>query len=128
MPAIFLYIALGSALGGCARYAVSMASLRWLGDAFPYGTLIINIAGSALIGWLFAVIGPGAAGPAAANLRQFLMTGFCGGFTTFSSFSLETMSLARSGHVARAAVYIAASVLLCVAGVWLGYSLGRSTR
>ncbi len=118
-----LAVALGSAIGGVARFCLSVASIRWFGPAFPYGTLAINIAGSFLIGWIFAATGAGGRFEASLTTRQFLMSGICGGFTTFSAFSLETLNLARDGSSGRAAAYVALSVALCLAAVWLGHSL-----
>lgn len=115
-----LAVAAGSALGGVARFAVGHAAGRWLGLGFPWGTLAVNVAGSALIGYLAANLGPQ---PSAA--RWFWMTGICGGFTTFSAFSLETISYIRQGDTGRAALYVAASLVLCGFAVAGGAALGR---
>ena len=119
----YLGIMLGGALGSVLRYAVSQyCAYRW-GETFPVGTLIINITGSFLIG-IFAglsdtesriVMGP--------HLRQFLMIGICGGYTTFSSFSLQTLNLARNGQWLYAGLNILLSVVLCLVGVWVGFAL-----
>lgn len=113
-------VAMGSALGGVARFAVGHFAGRWLGLAFPWGTLAVNVAGSALIGYLAAVLGP-----QPSTARWFWMTGICGGFTTFSAFSLEAFSYFRQGDLCRAALYVSASVLLCGFAVAGGASLGR---
>lgn len=109
----YLFIALGSALGGCARYALAMAVGA---QGFPWGTLAVNVLGCLAIGLLAAKV-------ADPELRQFLMTGFCGGFTTFSSFGLETLQLLRDGQTLAAGAYVAASVVVCLLAVWCGYSL-----
>jgi CrcB protein len=116
----YLWVALGSAIGGMGRYAASGLSARWLGETFPWGTLFVNVLGSLVIGALAVVI-PADARAFADNSRDFLMIGVCGGFTTFSSFSLETLNLARNGDWAPAAAYIAGSVVLCLAAVAIGY-------
>ena len=116
----YLWIALGSALGGCARYAMGSAVAQWLGTGFPWGTLSVNILGGLLIGFLASTF-------ESTTARQFLMIGFCGGFTTFSSFSLETLNLLRAGEPTKAALYAVASVIACLAAVWLGHMAASST-
>jgi CrcB protein len=117
----YLLVALGGALGSVARYGVNDLVVRWLGGKFPWGTLLVNISGSFAIG-LFASLAGGASGwlvsPAA---RTFLMAGFCGGFTTFSAFSLQTLDLARQGAWLYAGLNILGSVALCLLSVWLGH-------
>ncbi len=107
----YLWVAIGSALGGMARYWLTIAAASLTGPDFPWGTLLINVSGSFVIG-LFA---------ASVEARAFVMAGVCGGFTTFSAFSLQTFTLARDGRWLAAAAYAGASVVLCVAGVLLGY-------
>ncbi len=119
-----LAVAIGSALGGVARFLLSANSVRWFGAGFPYATLAINVVGSLLIGLLFAATGPGGRWEAPMTARQFLMSGICGGFTTFSAFSLETLQLARDGAIVRAGAYVLLSVGLCLTAVWLGHTLG----
>ena len=116
----WLLVAIGSALGGVARYGVSTLGVRWLGAGFPWGTLAVNIIGSGLIGWLASSLAP-----YPASARLFWMTGVCGGFTTFSAFSLETFNLMREQDHARAAAYAAASLVLCGLSVLGGAALGR---
>ena len=117
----YLWVALGGALGSAGRHWVStLAVTRW-GNAFPWGTLFINVTGSLLIG-VFA--GCNSGWLAGENTRKFLMIGICGGFTTFSAFSLQTLELAQKGEWSRAGLYILASVALCILGVWGGYLLG----
>lgn len=116
----YLWVALGSALGGVARYASSGIELRWPGTGFPWSTLLVNVTGSLAIGALaFAIPADGRA--LSENARLLLMVGFCGGFTTFSAFSLETLNLARSGAWGMAAGYVLGSVVLCLLAVTAGY-------
>jgi CrcB protein len=121
----YLWIALGSALGGVGRYWLSgVVAARW-GEAFPLGTLAVNVSGSFAIGVLAAWMEPEGRfwiGPAA---RQFLMLGVLGGYTTFSSFSLQTMNLARDGEWLYAGANACLSFVLCLTAVWLGYLLGQ---
>jgi CrcB protein len=116
----YLWVALGSALGGVGRYACSGLGARWLGETFPWGTLFVNVSGSLVIGVLAVVI-PADSRLLADNARDFLMIGICGGFTTFSSFSLETLNLARSGDWGSASAYVIGSVVLCLLAVAIGY-------
>ena len=121
----YLWIAIGSALGGMARYACSTLVAQSVSGAFPWGTLLVNVAGSFLIG-IFAVIGPpGGRFALSPDARLFVTVGICGGYTTFSSFSLQTLDLIREGHVAAAGGNIAASVLLCLLAVWAGAAAGH---
>ena len=120
--ATYLWIALGSALGGMARYACSNLAVIWWGPSFPWGTLIINVLGSFVIGFFAALTGPDGRLMVAGDMRQFVMVGLCGGYTTFSSFSLQTLTLAQQGDLARAGANVGASVVLCLLSVWLGYA------
>ena len=125
---VYLWIACGSALGGLARYLVSRGLLPW-STGFPLGTLLINVAGSFLIGYYGTLTLPGGRYAAGENARLFVMVGFCGGFTTFSSFSLQTLDLLRSGMWLRSAANVLLSVVLCLAAVALGSALAqRQTR
>jgi CrcB protein len=117
------WVALGSALGGMARFWLGGVVARGMGDAFPYGTLLINVFGSLVIGFFGTLTLPEGPRPASLESRLFVMVGLCGGFTTFSAFSLQTFELIRSGESVRAAIYVAASVLLCVAATALGHYL-----
>jgi CrcB protein len=114
----YAMIAAGSALGGMARYWLGLHAARWFGAAFPWGTMMVNVLGSFLIGYAsnWAHVQP---------VRFLVMIGLCGGFTTFSSFSLENLALLRQGDWPRAAAYIAMSVAVCLAAVWLGSAAGR---
>jgi fluoride exporter len=117
------WVALGSALGGVSRYWLGSVVARGIGDDFPYGTLLINIVGSFVIGFFGTLTLPDGPRPASLDTRLFVMVGLCGGFTTFSSFSLQAFELLRSGESIRAASYIVASVLLCVVFTALGHYL-----
>lgn len=117
----YLWIALGSALGGMARYACSNLAVSWLGPSFPWGTLAINVLGSFVIGFFAALTGPNGRVLVPGDVRQFVMVGLCGGYTTFSSFSLQTLTLAQDGEFVRAGLNIGGSVVLCLLAVWLGY-------
>jgi CrcB protein len=119
----WLAVAVGSALGGMARYGVGLAVARVVGNAFPWGTLLINVLGSFVIGFYSALTAPSGPMPGSATARVFVMVGICGGFTTFSSFSLQTADLLAAGELVAAASYIVSSVALCVAGTFLGYWL-----
>jgi len=121
---IYLWIALGSALGGAGRYWCSGVIARHIGETFPWGTLTVNVVGSLLIGLLATVSEPDGRLLMSTTLRQFFMIGVFGGFTTFSSFSLQTLNLVRDGQWVPASLYILGSVALCLVGVWLGHGLG----
>lgn len=114
----YVWVAIGSALGGVGRLACSRGMAALLGTAFPWGTLLVNVAGAFLIGLVAGLAGPGCR--IGADLRLFLAVGLCGGFTTFSAFSFETMELLRERQLAAAGANVLLSVLLCLAGVWLG--------
>src|ERR1700757_781816 len=107
----YLCVALGSAVGGTARYALSGVIANWIGITFPWGTLVINITGSFVIGIFNTLTAPDGILLVPTNLRMLVMVGICGGYTTFSSFSLETLSLARNGEWMAAGTYILASVV-----------------
>ena len=120
LPAL-VWIALGGAAGSVARALVSLS----LPGRFPWGTLVVNVSGSLLIGWLMARLGP-LETPAAASMRSLLVVGFCGGFTTFSSFSWQTLEQMQKGQWSAAAANVLLSVTLCLVAVWLGFRLGRA--
>lgn len=119
-----LIVALGGGAGAAARFGVGVWSLRALGPGFPWGTLIVNIAGSFLIGCMvaFAVH----RGEPTYAMRLLLVTGFLGGFTTFSAFSLDTLALAQRGELGTAFGYVAASLVLSLGACWGGMMLSRS--
>jgi CrcB protein len=127
-PRTLLAAGAGSALGAVARYATSLWMLTTFGPGFPWGTLSVNVLGSFLIG-LFAAILTGE-GRFRENhaTRQFLLAGFCGGFTTFSIFSLELLLFAMVGDWTRAGAYLGLSLVLWLAAVWLGLIVGELMR
>lgn len=115
----FIYVGLGGALGAVCRYAVSL--LPWKGN-FPILTLITNLIGALLIGVIVGITTQ--KGKEAPQLQLFLKTGVCGGFTTFSTFSLEALKLLESGEKVQGYIYMLVSVVGCVAGVWMGKKIG----
>lgn len=117
----YLWIALGSALGGIARYWCSGLVAERIGGTFPWGTLLVNVLGSFIIGFFATLTGPDGRLLVASDVRQFVMIGFCGGYTTFSSFSLQTLALARDGEWLQVAGNVVLSVVACLAAVWLGH-------
>jgi len=117
------WVIIGSALGGMARYGVSGAVARRIGETFPWGTLVVNVSGSFVIGLFGALVATGGALGGARMVGAFVMTGLCGGYTTFSSFSLQTLNLARDGEWPRALANIVASTALCLLAVWAGFAL-----
>ncbi len=121
----YMVVAIGSALGGVSRYWLSNIIAERYGNWFPYNTLFINITGSFLIGIFAAMSSADSRLLVSPSLRIFLMVGVCGGYTTFSSFSLQTLNLALDGEWLYAGANILGSVVLCLIGVWLGYMLGR---
>jgi CrcB protein len=120
----YLAVAVGAAFGGMLRYFCSDLAARLGANLFPIGTLLINLGGSAFIGFFAAYTGPEGRTIVSTSTRLFVMTGICGGFTTFSTFSLETLRLAQNREWALAALNVVLSVGLCLAGVWLGHQLG----
>jgi CrcB protein len=114
-------VALGGALGSVARYACSGVALRLFGLGFPYGTLLVNVVGSYAIGILGTIAIAGGRTLTPPDIRAFLVTGILGGFTTFSAFSLETFTLARSGNLSGAVANVVLSLVLCFVAVALGY-------
>jgi fluoride exporter len=123
MVTALISVVLGSALGGIARYFLSGAIARRVGETFPWGTLSINVSGAFLIGVFGALARDNASWFAAPNPWLFAVTGFLGCYTTVSSFSLQTLSLARDGEGGRAIGYVAISVALSIGAVAVGFSL-----
>lgn len=118
----WLYVALGGALGSVARFWVSSAVTAALGPAFPWGTLLANVSGCLLIGAVAGWNGPEGPLVASSLARNFVMVGFCGGYTTFSAFGLQTLELVQAGDVARAAANVAVSIVACLIAVSIGYT------
>ncbi len=116
----YLLVALGGALGSVVRFWVAGLVAERIGERFPWGTLLINITGSFLIGLFFSLTGPDGRWLSPPSTRAFLMVGICGGYTTFSAFSLQTLNLMREGEWFRAGANCVASVVLCLVAVWLG--------
>jgi fluoride exporter len=112
---------LGSGLGGGLRYWLSGLAAQHMGETFPIGTLIVNVTGSFIIGFFATLTGPDGRLFVGTDARLFVMTGICGGYTTFSSFSLQTLNLAHDGEWTLAGLYVVLSVVLCLIAVWLGY-------
>jgi CrcB protein len=120
---IAVAVGAGGAVGSVLRYTLTTTVVRAVGTAFPYGTVLVNVLGSFVIGllyvWLMERVG------ARPDLRAFLIVGVLGGFTTFSSFSLETVTLLMQESYTKAVVNVVASVLLCVFCTWLGIQVAR---
>jgi CrcB protein len=119
----YLWVAIGSALGGVARYWCSGVAARLFGETFPWGTVIVNIIGSFVIGFFATLTGPDGRVYASSVVRQFVMFGICGGYTTFSSFSLQTLNLMNDGEWLRAGGNVLISVVCCMVAVWIGHVL-----
>lgn len=118
----YIMVAIGGALGSMARLWVSTIVTERVTETFPLGTLVVNVTGSFLIGLFAGMFRSGAS----TTSRAFLMTGICGGYTTFSSFSLQNLQLLENGNYYYAAVNTALSLLLCMVGVWVGYIFGNT--
>lgn len=125
---LYIAVGLGSAIGGTARWWLSAMLQAPPGAGFPWGTLWVNLSGSLLIGCYAALIAPGRRRIHGLRLRLFVMTGLCGGYTTFSMFSLETIMLLQRGHYGLAGFYVGASLALWLTAVWAGYTLASSSR
>jgi CrcB protein len=119
----YIAVALGSIVGAVARFLVSVLSVSQFGDGFPWGTLFVNVTGSFVIGFYAALTGPDGRLYASPRQRLFVMVGICGGYTTFSAFSLETLRFVQSGKVQTAFVYLVVSAVTWIASVWLGHAL-----
>lgn len=122
----YLWVALGGALGSVGRFWLSGLVAARYGESFPMGTLVVNVSGSLVIGFLAALSVPEGRLLPSPGLRQFLMLGVCGGYTTFSSFSLQTLDLLRDREWLYAGGNVLLSVALCLIAVWLGYVLGAA--
>jgi CrcB protein len=126
MISTYLWIAIGGALGSMARFWLAALVAEIMGPQFPWGTILINILGSFVIGFFATFTGPSGRVIASFNARAFVMVGICGGFTTFSAFSLQTLELARENHWLQAGGNIVLSVVLCLIAVWLGHALAAA--
>ena len=126
----YLWVAIGGALGSVARYGIGGLVSEKLGQTFPWGTIFVNVSGSFVIGFLGALTIPeGRLNPQSRVFAtQFLITGLCGGYTTFSSFSLQTLNLLRDGEWLYAGGNVLLSVCLCMVAVWLGFLLGSAVN
>ena len=122
----YFWIAVGSALGGIARYWCSGVAARWIGETFPWGTIFVNVLGSFIIGFFATLTGPDGRIFAGTTVRQFVMIGLCGGYTTFSSFSLQTLYLMDDGEWLYATGNVVISVVACLTAVWAGHALALS--
>jgi CrcB protein len=114
----------GCGIGGLLRYFISSKAYSLLGQNFPYGTLIVNATGSFLMGLFFIIILE-YFNNIAPQLRAFLLIGLLGGYTTFSSFAIETLNLLEQGDMFKALLNIALSIVLCILAAWIGVILGR---
>jgi len=119
----YLWVAIGGALGSVGRFWLSGLVANRFGETFPWGTIIVNITGCFVIGFFNALTGTDGRWLVSPAARTFFMIGVCGGYTTFSSFSLQTLNLAHDGEWLYAGANILYSVALCLAGVWLGHVL-----
>ncbi|MGC1854252.1 MAG: fluoride efflux transporter CrcB [Candidatus Aquirickettsiella sp.] len=124
MNTIFL-IFIGAGIGGVLRYGISTGIYNLFNKNFPYGTLVVNVSGSLLMGFLFVLILERFQN-FAPQLRALLLIGFLGGYTTFSSFSIETINLIESGNWLPAGINVLFSTILCLAAAWIGVILGRN--
>jgi CrcB protein len=120
----YLVVFLGGGIGAAMRHGINLAVARLIGTAFPYGTLVINITGSFIMGLVAAYFA--FKGDASQHWRLFLTTGILGGYTTFSAFSLDAALLYERGEVGLAALYVVASVALSIAGLFAGLALVRN--
>lgn len=121
-----LLVFIGSGIGGTLRYGVNLASARWLGADFPWGTFAVNVAGSFIMGAVAAFFFVRSGQPGTAEWRLFLTTGILGGFTTFSAFTLDTIYLWERGETLAAVAYVVGSVLISLAALFAGLWLVRA--
>ncbi len=121
----FLLVGLGGALGTMARFGIGLVAAQVLGEKFPWATLGINVLGSFAITIFGAITMGGGHFAVGPNARLFVIVGLCGGFTTFSSFSLQTLALAQQGEFGRAALNVVLSVVLCLLAAWAGFAVGH---
>ncbi len=124
---LYLWVALGSAIGGCLRYALGSEMLPRHSGSFPWSTVLINIIGSFIIGFFGTLTVAGSRWAVPESTRIFVMVGLCGGFTTFSSFSLQTFDLLRSGAWGKALLNMGLSVVLCLGAVAVGHWIAQQS-
>jgi CrcB protein len=122
----YLWISLGGALGTAARFWFSGLVASKFGETFPWGTLLVNVSGSFAIGLFAGLTDPGGRLLVQPTARQFFMVGICGGYTTFSSFSLQTLKLVQDKEWLHAGANIIGSVALCLIAVWIGHILAEA--
>jgi len=122
----FVWVMIGGAIGSAARFWGSVVIAQRFGETFPWGTLIVNVIGCFVIGLFNTLTGPDGRWFLPIAARQFVMIGICGGFTTFSAFSLQTLSLIQNGEWLHAGNNVLLSVLLCMIAVWLGHILAAN--
>ncbi len=123
---VYLWIAIGSAVGGAARYFCSGVVARLIGETFPWGTLVVNVVGSFIIGFVAVLTAPDGRLLVGSTTRLGIMVGFCGGYTTFSSFSIQTLNLLNDGQYLYAGANTLLSVVLCLAAVWAGSAIASN--
>jgi fluoride exporter len=121
--ALYIAVALGSAIGGTARWLVSEWMQAWAVGGFPWGTLFVNVTGSFLIGFYAALTAPDGRLLASPRQRHFVIAGICGGYTTFSIFSLEALRMALAGNIALSGLHLSISLAAWLLAVWVGYAL-----
>jgi CrcB protein len=123
---VYLWITIGSAVGGAARFWLSGVVARLVGETFPWGTMLVNVIGCFVIGFVATLSAPDGRLFIGSTARLALMAGLCGGFTTFSSFSLQTLNLINDGEYLQAGANIGLSVVLCLAATWAGSAVAAT--
>ena len=121
-----LWVMLGGALGSASRYGISLWLAHHPQTGFPWSTLLVNAVGSLMIGLAFEALGPDGRWPASLEIRNFLMVGLLGGFTTYSSFSLQTLVLIQNEIWSKAAWNIISTFAVCLLGCWVGLKIGKT--
>lgn len=124
--ALYFWIAAGSAIGGVCRFALSGLVAHRFGETLPWGTFAVNFIGSLLIGFIACIASPDGRILFSPTARHMLMTGILGGFTTYSSFSLQTLNLVRDGDFLKAGAYAAGTLIFCFVAVWIGHAIASS--